>query len=104
MDELYGKTLNILEEKKGFVEAMAQALLAKEVLNLEELTSLLGERPFKNDQMRNIDKYVHGFKDGNTMKPNDVAEDDANDNKVNKGDNAADEAQMPSSSATTAGA
>ena len=38
----------LLTEKKNLVEAMAQALLEKEVLNGDELEKLLGKRPFSS--------------------------------------------------------
>lgn len=34
-----------------------QALLEKEVLNLDDVEGLLGKRPFESEQMRNIDRY-----------------------------------------------
>lgn len=36
---------------------MVQELLKKEVLSLEDLHRILGERPFVTTEMRNIDKY-----------------------------------------------
>ena len=39
---------------------LAEALLERETLNLEELTEILGERPFKTEEIRNIDKYQMG--------------------------------------------
>jgi hypothetical protein len=35
VDGLYARTVSLLEEKKAFVEGMAQALLTREVLQLE---------------------------------------------------------------------
>jgi len=58
---MYVKTLALLESKKHLVEAMALKLLEKEVLNLEDITEILGERPFKSEGMRNIDMFKHGF-------------------------------------------
>ena len=58
-------------EKKGLVEKMAQALLEKEVLNLEQLEEVLGKRPFKVEGLRNIDKYA-----GNTSLDNISASDE----------------------------
>lgn len=59
--EAYDRTVAIIEEKKPLVEALAQALLKKEVLGLEELEKVLGARPFTSAEMRNIDKYRSGF-------------------------------------------
>lgn len=61
VDKAYKRTLGLLTDKKHLVEAMAQALLEKEVLNLEELEALLGKRPYNAIEMRNIDKYARGF-------------------------------------------
>ena len=61
VDSAYKRTLGLLNEKKHLVEAMAQALLKKEVLNLEELEEVLGRRPYNAIEMRNIDKYAKGF-------------------------------------------
>lgn len=43
---------------------MAQALLEKEVLNSDELERLLGKRPFRSQELRNIDKFRKGFEGG----------------------------------------
>ncbi len=59
--EAYERTVAIVQEKKALVEALAQALLKKEVLGLEELETVLGARPFSSAEMRNIDKYRSGF-------------------------------------------
>lgn len=61
----YDRVLGLLQEKKPLVEAMAQALLKKEVLGTEELEGLLGPRPFHSAELRNIDKYR-----GKTAEPN----------------------------------
>ncbi|CAG8478177.1 14518_t:CDS:2 [Gigaspora rosea] len=42
----YEKTMALLTEKKEDVEKVAQLLLSKEVLNREDMISLLGKRPF----------------------------------------------------------
>jgi AFG3 family protein len=57
VDRAYLRTVALLKEKRGLVEAMAQELLAHEVLGLEALERVLGARPFEHDGMRNIDKY-----------------------------------------------
>ena len=60
VDRSYKRTRQIMMEKKDLVEKMAQALLEKEVLNLEQLEALLGQRPFKVEGLgqRNIDRYA----------------------------------------------
>ena len=60
VDTAYERTLALLEEKKPVVERLTQALLEKEVLNVDDLTEILGERPFKNDSLRNIDRFRGG--------------------------------------------
>mmetsp|Transcript_20337 Transcript_20337/g.24377 ORF Transcript_20337/g.24377 Transcript_20337/m.24377 type:complete len:829 (-) Transcript_20337:430-2916(-) len=61
VDGLYDRTKGIIEEKKDLIEKMALALLDREVLNLEEIVEILGERPFVTEEMRNIDRYRQGF-------------------------------------------
>jgi AFG3 family protein len=61
VDGLYKRTVSLVEEKKHLIEALAHALLEKEVLNVEDIAEVLGERPFVSDGMRNIDKYRLGF-------------------------------------------
>ena len=60
IDGCYRRTLGMVEEKRHLVTALAEALLERETLNLEELTEILGERPFKTEEIRNIDKYQMG--------------------------------------------
>jgi AFG3 family protein len=42
----YERTMKLLTDKKNDVEKVAQLLLSKEVLNREDMISLLGKRPF----------------------------------------------------------
>jgi len=56
VDGSYTRTVNLIEEYREQIESLAQALLEKEVLLLDDLNRLLGERPFKSTEMRNIDK------------------------------------------------
>ena len=60
VDSAYERTLDLLQEKKPLVEKLTQALLEKEVLNVDDLTEVLGERPFKNESLRNIDRFRGG--------------------------------------------
>ena len=57
IDTCYQRTLDMIREKKELVTELAEALLKKEVLNLEDLNAILGERPYKSVEIRNIDKY-----------------------------------------------
>lgn len=62
VDQQYQRTLLLIEERKDLVEKLALELLEKEVLNLDQLTEVLGERPFGSPkELRNIDKFRDGF-------------------------------------------
>lgn len=61
IDEAYARTVKMLEDKRDLVEALAQALLEREVLGLDELEAILGARPFQNKELRNIDRFRDGF-------------------------------------------
>jgi AFG3 family protein len=57
----YQRTLALLRERRAEVEALAAALLEKEVLGLEQLRAILGERPGpKSALLRNIDRFLLG--------------------------------------------
>ena len=47
IDEVHEETRRLLEEKRDLLETLAQALLKKEVLNEQDLTEILGERPYR---------------------------------------------------------
>ncbi|CAN5543047.1 ATP-dependent zinc metalloprotease FtsH [soil metagenome] len=47
IDEVRQETRRLLEEKRDRLEALAQALLSKEVLNEKDLTEVLGPRPYE---------------------------------------------------------
>jgi cell division protease FtsH len=47
IDEVHEQTRRLLDEKRDLLESLAQALLKKEVLNEQDLTDLLGERPYQ---------------------------------------------------------
>eukprot|EP00892_Ulva_mutabilis_P001410 jgi/Ulvmu1/1126/UM106_0043.1 len=53
----YDATLNLLREKREAVEALAQELLKKEVIGLDDLDRILGKRPFATRELQNIDKF-----------------------------------------------
>jgi AFG3 family protein len=44
----------------NYLSRLTQALLSKEVLNLDAVEELLGERPFSSATLRNIDRYRRG--------------------------------------------
>ena len=62
VDTAYKRTVALVEEKKHLVEAMAQGLLDKEVLQRHDLVKILGERPFVSENPQNIDILNEGFK------------------------------------------
>merc|ERR1712196_215704 len=43
----YERTRDLLNEKKEYVEALAELLLEKETINQDDIVRVLGERPFK---------------------------------------------------------
>jgi cell division protease FtsH len=49
IDEVHEQTRQLLAEKRDLLEALAQALLQKEVLNEQDLTELLGKRPYQRN-------------------------------------------------------
>jgi cell division protease FtsH len=49
IDEVRVETRALLEEKRGLLEKLAQALLTKEVLNETDLVEVLGPRPFRRE-------------------------------------------------------
>merc|ERR1719231_1057422 len=63
VDAMYERTLSLVTEKKPLIKKLAEELLKKEVIGVKELTEILGERPFKSSEVRNIDRYL-GAGDG----------------------------------------
>jgi hypothetical protein len=61
VDRAYARTLELLTEKKAGVRALAEALLAKEVLHQEDLVAILGDRPYKSVEQSNYEKFKFGF-------------------------------------------
>ncbi|CAD7700333.1 unnamed protein product [Ostreobium quekettii] len=61
VDRAYARTVQMVKEKRHLVSSMAEALLEREVLNLEDVEGLLGPRPFKSEELRNIDRYRKGL-------------------------------------------
>ncbi|MCI4670632.1 MAG: ATP-dependent zinc metalloprotease FtsH [Bacteroidia bacterium] len=50
IDNAYNRTVNLLKEKRTALEAVAKALLEKEVLFKEDLIALIGERPWGSSE------------------------------------------------------
>jgi AFG3 family protein len=61
VDIAYKRTLALVTKHRAGVEALALKLLEKEVLHQEDLTAILGERPFKHAELSNYDKFKLGF-------------------------------------------
>jgi len=55
IDDAYLKTKNLLIEKRGDVEKLAQELLVKEVLFKSDVEALIGKRPFEEKKLLDID-------------------------------------------------
>jgi AFG3 family protein len=62
IDESYVRTLNLLREKKGDVEKLAEALLEKEVLFQSDVESLIGPRPY--EEKKPLDNGLEAHPDG----------------------------------------
>merc|ERR1719333_1679257 len=63
VDHAYKRTVQLLEDQRAGVEALAQALLEKEVLHAPDLVTILGPRPFDNGEQTNYERYAHGGSD-----------------------------------------
>ncbi|CAN6337395.1 unnamed protein product [Urochloa humidicola] len=59
----YKKTVELITEHKEQVAQIAELLLEKEVLHQDDLTRVLGERPFKAVEPTNYDLFKQGFQD-----------------------------------------
>ncbi|KAK9805904.1 hypothetical protein WJX73_003524 [Symbiochloris irregularis] len=62
VDSAYQRTMQILNEKKDLVTKLAERLLDREVVNVDDLEEILGPRPFRSAELRNIDKFREGFR------------------------------------------
>lgn len=59
----YKRTVELIEEHKEQVAQIAELLLEKEVLHQDDLTKVLGERPFKLGETTNYDRFKSGFEE-----------------------------------------
>ncbi|KAL9255973.1 ATP-dependent zinc metalloprotease FTSH 10, mitochondrial-like protein [Drosera capensis] len=75
--KVYQRTVELIEEHKEHVAAIAKLLLEKEVLHQEDLVRVLGERPFKNNELSNYDRFKKGFQ----QKSEDGAQSTDEDNR-----------------------
>ena len=62
VDAAYKRTVALIEKERTKVDALAQRLLAQEVLQRHDLVAILGPRPFTYDGQQNIDILDQGFK------------------------------------------
>ena len=82
VDQAYKRTVALVKEKKESVEALAQGLLEREVLQRHDLVKILGDRPFKYEGQQNIDILNEGFK---MPELKTTAEDDAKEDVAAEG-------------------
>ena len=59
----YKRTMELLTEKKVQVAQIAELLLEKEVLHQDDLTRVLGDRPFKAAELTNYDLFKQGWEE-----------------------------------------
>eukprot|EP01025_Chloroclados_australasicus_P059153 TRINITY_DN7469_c0_g1_i1.p1 TRINITY_DN7469_c0_g1~~TRINITY_DN7469_c0_g1_i1.p1 ORF type:complete len:807 (+),score=137.38 TRINITY_DN7469_c0_g1_i1:792-3212(+) len=64
IDAAYIRTQDLITSKKDLVQSLAEALLEKEVVGVEQLEAILGPRPYRSQALRNIDKFRSGFQLG----------------------------------------
>lgn len=57
----YERTLELIRRHRDGIEQLALELLKKEVLHQDDLTKILGERPFKSAELSNYDMFKLGF-------------------------------------------
>ncbi|MEM6633504.1 MAG: ATP-dependent zinc metalloprotease FtsH [Bacteroidota bacterium] len=70
LDFAYERTLNLLKERKGELEKVAQQLLEKEVLFKEDLNELIGKRPFKeHSYLDAAEEESNGHDNGSSSSP-----------------------------------
>ncbi|GAB2234042.1 hypothetical protein Droror1_Dr00003278 [Drosera rotundifolia] len=61
----YQRTVELIEEHKELVAAIAELLLEQEVLHQEDLVRVLRERTFKNNEFSKYDRFKNDrFKKG----------------------------------------
>ncbi|KAK8918326.1 hypothetical protein KSP39_PZI021776 [Platanthera zijinensis] len=58
----YERTLELIKEHRDHISEIAELLLEKEVLHQDDLTRVLGVRPFTTDEPTNYDRFKLGFK------------------------------------------
>merc|ERR1712178_637074 len=61
VDEAYQRTVQLITDKRDFVESLGERLLKDEQLGHDELVEVLGPRPFENDSYRAFMKNTKEF-------------------------------------------
>ena len=61
VNKAYTRTVELIKKNKEGIEQLALELLEKEVLHQDDLTKILGERPFKSSELSNYDRFKLGF-------------------------------------------
>merc|ERR1740123_2684394 len=61
VDGAYKRTMEILAERKDYVQALGERLLKDEQLGHDELVEVLGQRPFENDAYQAFIKNTTEF-------------------------------------------
>lgn len=84
VDIAYKRTISLVTKHRAGIDAIALKLLEKEVLHQEDLTAILGERPFKCSELSNYDKFKLGFSPSrkDAAKPQGGAEQAPKDNNI----------------------
>ncbi|MBL7702305.1 MAG: ATP-dependent zinc metalloprotease FtsH [Ferruginibacter sp.] len=83
IDEAYQRTKQLLTDKKGDVEKLAQELLKKEVLFKSDVEALIGKRPFEEKKALDIivdEEEAAKNREKETMSPNLGIADDLQNN------------------------
>ena len=84
VDASYVRTKALLEEKRELVTKLAEELLEREVVSSEDLTRILGPRPFSSPELRNIDKFKRGFDGEGEEEEDDEEEGSVLDSEVKR--------------------
>ena len=90
VDTLYDRTLTIVNENKDKVDAIAQLLLEKETINVDDIIKTIGPRPFEMPQAY-ADFLQNAWK-GDTDEKNSAAEEES---ETHDAESDADETMTP---------
>lgn len=85
VEKAYNRTLELIRRHRVGVEQIAQKLLEKEVLHQDDLTKILGERPFTSSELSNYDKFKLGFQSEEALADAEVLQEDGSESKPIQG-------------------